>query len=466
MTQPSNHPFKLTDSALVEAAYNEVKANKDKAEKLRDEADKTLTAIYRELGDTAGHEPDFSKITSVQGTDVEKLEYIIKVHSDLAGATYAINQLRSFARFKNWRESLDGETALSTPSAPLSPVGIGHNGGPSMMDEIRRNLNGNPLTAIGPGEGGGAGMAPGVEFPMAALFERSDGWTPEVLRSGHVQLAQQMAPRFYQLMGPPIPTTQTGIKYMVETITAAGVAEVAEGAASAEMDLSYAEAAGVVQTLRAHLPITNEQMADEPMIEGFLRGRMGYLAERRLDRQLLNGNGTAPNLLGVFAITGLQTQTVPKANGGKDPLSEIRRAMNLIARSGDIGEASGICIHPDVWTAAVLMRADAVAGSDRAGEFLYGHPALAPMNTAWGMPVVEHSAIEGIGASLNTASKNYGVVGDFIMGADIYLRQGAIVEMGLNTDDFVKYKQTLRVVLRAMAVWYRPQAFVRLRTSA
>ena len=64
------------------------------------------------------------------------------------------------------------------------------------------------------------------------------------------------------------------------------------------------------------------------------------------------------------------------------------------------------------------------------------------------------------------ANDQWGVIGDFTVGADIYYRQTAQVEIGRVDKDFVEFKYTLRIGLRACLAVYRPQSFVYLGASA
>src|SRR5262245_25184186 len=158
---------------------------------------------------------------------------------------------------------------------------------------------------------------------------------------------------------------------------------------------------------------------------------------QRLDSQLINGNGTAPNMAGILNTAGIQTQAK-----GTDPIPDaIYKAMVKVRVTGR-ATPTAVIIHPTNWQDVRLLRtAD--------GLYIWGHPSESGIMRIFGVPVVEADVI-----ALGTA-----LVGDFANMSTLWTRQGVAVETGFINDDFVRGRQAIRVTLRAVLTVWRPQAF-------
>src|SRR5262245_65216549 len=107
------------------------------------------------------------------------------------------------------------------------------------------------------------------------------------------------------------------------------------------------------------------------------------MVRRIEERQVINGNGTAPNIRGLLQRS-IQTQ----AKGAGTPYDAIFTAMQKIRGSGGTGfaEPTALWIHPQNWTPIKL-------GTETGGRYLYGGPAQEPGDTIWGLPVYQTTAM-------------------------------------------------------------------------
>ena len=123
---------------------------------------------------------------------------------------------------------------------------------------------------------------------------------------------------------------------MAETITTAAAAETAEGAASPEVDIDYTATKTSVATIRAILPVTEEQLEDEPTIRRLLDERLIALGRDRVNQQLVIGNGTAPNLQGVKGArtAGNDITAAYTANKLTDPILAAVEAIRKVRTTG------------------------------------------------------------------------------------------------------------------------------------
>ncbi len=276
----------------------------------------------------------------------------------------------------------------------------------------------------------------GLREIKATLFQTSAGWAPEDLRTG--KLVDEVT-RPIQILDI-IPVGQTGMStvlYMEETTATFNAAEAAEGAAYGEDAFVVAEQSSEVRKIASHIPITDEQLEDVPMVRGYLNQRLTFGLRQRLDNQIIKGNGTAPNLEGIENVTGIQTQAK-----GADPVPDaIYKALTKVRVTGR-AFPSHVLMHQNDWQGIRLLRtAD--------GIYIWGSPAEAGVERIWGLPVVQSDVL----------SEGTGIVGDFNNFCVLVERRGVEVTLGYIGDQFKQGKITIRADLRVAFVTYRGAAF-------
>jgi HK97 family phage major capsid protein len=161
------------------------------------------------------------------------------------------------------------------------------------------------------------------------------------------------------------------------------------------------------------------------------------MLKQRLDGQIINGNGTAPNLRGFLNVVGIQTQAK-----GADPVPDaIRKAMDLIRLNGR-AEPSHVLMHTsDIQDLQLLRTAD--------GLYIWGHPAVAGPQGVWGVPIVRCDSL-----TAGTA-----LVGDFTNFSFLAVRQGVEVEVtNAHSTFFIEGKQAIRATVRVALAPLRPLA--------
>jgi HK97 family phage major capsid protein len=230
---------------------------------------------------------------------------------------------------------------------------------------------------------------------------------------------------------------------MLETTVTNSAAEAAEGAAAAESALALTEQSQPVEKIATFIPTSEEQLEDVEGAAAYINNRLGYMIRARLDYQLLNGNGTPPNLKGTQNIGGsLQTQAK-----GTDPTPDaIHKGFTKIRGStSGLGFANPTVVfsHPNDWQDVVLLRtAD--------GIYIFGGPMAPNPNIIWGVPVCVTTAV----------AENTMLTGDFRQFADFRLKRGIQIEMSDGYSDyFVKGKFAMKATIRGAAVHYRTSAF-------
>lgn len=236
--------------------------------------------------------------------------------------------------------------------------------------------------------------------------------------------------------GNSVPYVQEGGTY--------GAAETAEGLAKPEDGLTLTDANAQVETIAAWLKIRKQALADTPMLQSIIDTRLRYSVRRRLEAQVINGNGTSPNLRGIMQTTG--TQSVAYAAGPLADLILTGITKVMLAE----GEADGVALNPTDWQTVLSGK-----GSD--GHYLAGGPFSPIPPSIWGVNLLGTAAV--------TAGE--GLVGDFGMGAMLFIREGVNVLLSdSDQDDFIKNRVTMLGEMRAaLAVWV-PGMFAELDFTA
>lgn len=279
---------------------------------------------------------------------------------------------------------------------------------------------------------------------LRALFTGgAGGIVPNNLTSTLI-LSAQRAPMVADLI-PQTETLNSLIRYVQESVYTNNAATVAEGLVKPEAALATVEVDSPVRKIAVTLPVTEEQLADVPQLETYLRSRLLLMVMQVEENQLLSGNGTTPNLQGFLTTTGVQAFTQGSTGfTGENIMDAIFRA-NIGVMYTAFAHTSGTVINPLDWQAVKLTKTTY-------GEYLFGNPADAGPQTIWGNPLVVTPAI---------AAKTV-LTGDFALFSHISRRLGLDFAIGYVNDQFLKNQVTLRVEERISLEIYRPAAFAKI----
>lgn len=185
---------------------------------------------------------------------------------------------------------------------------------------------------------------------------------------------------------PHIPVGSGTAEYVQDTTPSANMddvtAEVAEAAAKPQADVTLAVVTEPTPTIAAWVNITRQAAKHAPQVQAYIDGRLRYSLRRRIDNQLVAGNGTSPNLKGIANRTGIVTNAPA---GAEAWYKTIRHAITL----GEQNEA--------VYEIAVLNPADAetldLANDTTAGLHMVPNLAEGSVPTVWGLQRVVTNAV-------------------------------------------------------------------------
>jgi HK97 family phage major capsid protein len=387
---------------------------------------KSLAAVF----DEAGPDMDMSQVKSLDGDSAAKVAAIRAMNEELDDLGKKVEELKAVndiaAKLRAERRERSGESgsepAERTPGRGDTPV--------KSVGELFTS------SAAFVERKGKIGPEAHLDIELKTLFQTSAGWAPETTRTGRVV---DFATRPIQIVDlvPGNTTTQSAIVYMEETTFTNSAAEVAEGGTYAESALALTEQTSPVRKIGTWIPVTDEQLEDEPQARGYVNNRLPFMLRQRLDSQILVGNGTAPNLRGFLNVVGIQTQAK-----GSDPTPDsVYKGMVKVRVTGR-AMPDAVVFHPTNWQDVRLLRtAD--------GIYIWGSPSEAGPVRIWGLPVVESDAI-----TLGTA-----LVGDYGNFTELTTRRGIDVQVSNSHGTlFVEGKQAIRADVRVALVVYRPAA--------
>lgn len=217
-----------------------------------------------------------------------------------------------------------------------------------------------------------------------------------------------------------------------------------EGAAKAESGITYALETSAVQTIAHWIPITRQVLADAPLLQGLVDGRMRYGLKLKEEQQLLLGAGTNGNLLGLMPqAAAINVATMPAA--GTAPHTRIDYLRWAFLQASKAGYPSTFAVLSlDDWAAIQLTKTED-------GAYIFGSPTDGGEARIWGKRVVEcHSQ----------------AAGDFLVGsgfgATIYDREDVSVRVAeQHADLFIKNMVLLLAEERLGFTVERPAAFVK-----
>jgi HK97 family phage major capsid protein/HK97 family phage prohead protease len=300
-------------------------------------------------------------------------------------------------------------------------------------------------------------------FKRAAYTGSGDGLTSYDVQPGIVELGQQqptVADLFMQAQ-----TDAPTIRYMRETSFTNGADMVLEGDDKPEGTFVLEEVDAAVRKAAVWSKVTDETLEDYSQIRPYIDQRLAFMVRNKIDNQLLNGTGTAPEIAGLLGTSGVQTQEMT-GTSAEDLAEAIMKAITKVRNVGFF-EPDAIVMNPNDYEKLRLAK----DGNDQyygGGFFLgqYGNSYSDP-GRIWGLRVVQTTAISEIDLATPGASNKGPVVGAFKLGGAVHYRNGLSIEAtNHDQDDFIMNLTTIRVEQRLALAIYRPLAFCRVINAA
>jgi HK97 family phage major capsid protein len=239
-------------------------------------------------------------------------------------------------------------------------------------------------------------------------------------------------------------TTSGNIEYVKESVFTNAAATVAENpsAPKPQSDITYSLVNTPVRTVAHFIKASKQILDDAPQLQSQIDMRLRYGLAYAEDLQLLAGDGTGTNLLGLLpqataylAPTGVTVTSATK-------IDVLRMAM--LQATLALYPSTGHVLHPIDWASIEVTK-------DTMGRYIFANPTGVAGPVMWGLPVVESLAM----------TQNHFLTGAFKMAAQIFDREDANVLISTeDVDNFVKNMVTILAEERLALAVYRPQAII------
>jgi HK97 family phage major capsid protein len=270
------------------------------------------------------------------------------------------------------------------------------------------------------------------------------GFAPQAIRTGETPFAPHQEAAVVDLI-PIRRTTQNAYVFMRQTTRTNNAAEIAESTQGslqslAESAFAWTEVTETIRKIGHFVPVTDEQLEDIEGMEDLLRQDMLDGVRERLSDQILDGNGTAPNIEGFLDAgrTGVNSHD----GSGEAIAVAIAGGIEDCQVTG-FAQPDAVIMHPtDWWSFKTAQAAD--------GVLLNGPAAGNIPQVIWGRPVVVTTEIAQ-GSALTGAFARY---------SRLAVRRGVEVQISSeHASYFIQGVKAIKAEMRATLAVLREEAF-------
>lgn len=408
--------------------------------------DHKLTAAHREYGrkDAAGERADDTAELKTVMAALTKRDGEIKAFAEKAAAEIkATGQMAT-----ETKAALDGLVKTGTEiQARLQEVEqklARRPGG----GEVATKSNGQLLTesndfkAMKARGGGTARISVKAVTPITSATSGTGG-VGDAIRPNRLPGIVTPSLRTFTIRDLLLPgrTDSNAVEYVKEIGFQNSAAPVAELALKPQSDLAFDLLSTPVRTI-AHWFYASKQVLDDiPLLQSYIDTRARYGLALVEEAQLLTGDGSGQNLLGIIPqATTYAFATYSRA--GDTKIDRIRRALLQVRVA--LYRATAIVMSPTEW-------ADIETIKDANGNYVIGDPRGQIEKRLWGLPVVDSDAV---------ADGKF-LVGAFNIAAQVFDREDANVQVSTeDRDNFIRNGVTIRAEERLALTVTRPESFV------
>lgn len=214
---------------------------------------------------------------------------------------------------------------------------------------------------------------------------------------------------------PTIRVTTGSVEYPKQTTRTNNAGMVAETTTKPESALAWSLETAPIRTIAHWIPASRQILDDAPQLRGIINTELLYGLGLKEESQLLVGDGTGQNILGL----------VPQATAYSAPysiadLNEID-VIGLAILQTALAEfpADGVVLNPSDWMRMRMLK-------NSQGDYILGDPTKAVTPVLFGVPLVPTQAM---------APRKF-LVGNFQAAATLYDRWTPRVEVSTEHDDF------------------------------
>lgn len=187
---------------------------------------------------------------------------------------------------------------------------------------------------------------------------------------------------------PQAVTTSNQVHYTRELSWTNDAAETNEGDTKPESDLTFEAVDTPVRTIAHFLPVSKQVLEDAPALASYIDRRLRHGVLLRAQNQIINGNGTAPNLSGLLDAGNFTAFTAITGENGFDSLNRAKYQATNNEYVPDV-----VLMNPRDF--GIMERLKTSGGGDghyvAAQALTYLQSGLQPL--LWGVPVVLSNSV-------------------------------------------------------------------------
>jgi HK97 family phage major capsid protein len=228
-------------------------------------------------------------------------------------------------------------------------------------------------------------------------------------------------------------TSSNAIEFTKEASFTNSAAETAEAAQKPESALTWTLVNMPVSTVAHWIKISRQLASDNVALAAYVNTRLRYGVNRKVETQLVSGNGTAPNISGILDTGNFTSHGYADAALGT-VLKKLVLIRKMMADSWAAGyPADAILLNPVDWAQIEIDLLTTTSNAVRVGVDALGRQTL------FGVPVVQSVGM----------SADHVAVGAFAQAYMIYNREGVVVDLSdSDGDNFTKNLVTIRAERR------------------
>lgn len=235
-------------------------------------------------------------------------------------------------------------------------------------------------------------------------------------------------------------TTSNSIEWVQELLFTNNADVVSEGTLKPESNITYELKTVLVRTIAHWIRASKQVLADFPLLETMINGRLTLGLKIKEEDLLLYGDGVQQNLLGLVPQA---TDYNTALNVSGDTMLDVIRHAILQVRLAHY-PASGVVVSPVDWHYMELTK-------DNENRYIMASPTGRLPPAVWGLPVVDADAM----------NRGEFLVGAFNIAATILDRMLATILVSTeDQDNFVKNLVTILAEERLALAVTRPASFV------
>lgn len=251
-------------------------------------------------------------------------------------------------------------------------------------------------------------------------------------------------------------TTSDTVEYVRVTATTNNASPVTESSATAdpgtmnaangvkpESAMTLAKVTETVKTIAHWLPATTRALSDAGQVRTLIDQFLRYGLEEELEDQMVNGDGTGENFMGIANVSGTQSQA-----WDTNILTTTRKARTKVRTVGR-STPTAYVLNPADWESIDLLQ-------DNENRYYFGGPQRMGQPTLWGLPVIESEAVPA----------GVGYVGDWRKAVLWDREQASITVSNSHANFFIRNMVAILAEMRAAFGVLQPSAFVEIDLTA